>query len=190
MAKLTNLDVKGLSIEDIRELDTRSLSDRALKQALNRLSSAANKRLRRLQSDDIAQHAPSAQTKHFSAKGLDTRGKIKAEFDRARAFLDPSKKSHTVKGWKTITKKMEQRGVSRDNIVSPDFWSLFRSLYDKYVPSVYDSDTLLILVSSLVDNETPYSDIDEELQRVYEMDEAEQEEYFGDLEDEFGDYYD
>ena len=114
------IDVKGMTIEDIRSLNTRGLSLSELRAVTTRLVSAANKRVRRLQADEYGRYSQTAQAadfraatgrgKLFQTKGLDTRAKVKAEFDRARAFLDPSKTSHTVKGWKQIVKKMEKAG--------------------------------------------------------------------------------
>ena len=60
MARIQNLNVAGMTVEDIRQLDTRTLSDRALTQALNRLLLASNKRLRRLQADEYGKYSPTA----------------------------------------------------------------------------------------------------------------------------------
>ena len=64
MAKIEDLNVNGLSLEDIRLLNTRNLSNKALKQALNRLVSGANKRIRRLSKDPLGQYSPSAGVKN------------------------------------------------------------------------------------------------------------------------------
>lgn len=190
MARIQNLNVAGMSVEDIRQLDTRTLSDRALKQALNRLVSAANKRLRRLRADEYGRFSPAAQTRNFSAKDLKTRGEIKAEFERARSFLDPSKKSHTVKGWRKVVKKMKEKGVTDEEIKSPNFWALYRKFLKEYVPAVYDSETLLSLLSSAIARGlTEENDIRDYLDGVYEEMQEDKEETFGDFEDEFGDYY-
>ena len=188
MARIQNLNVAGMSVEDIRQLDTRTLSDRALKQALNRLVSASNKRLRRLSADEYGRNSPAVQrTRTFSAKDAKTRGEIKAEFERARAFLDPAKKSHTVRGWRKTVKKLEERGVKKEHLSSVDFWGLYRRFEREYVPSMYDSFTLLSLLSSLI-GEHDEDEINDILRGQYEQDE-EQEDVFGDFEDEFGDYY-
>lgn len=150
MARIKNLNVSGMSVEDIRQLDTRTLSDKALKQALNRLVSAGNKRLRRLSADEFGKNSPAVQrTKSFSARGLKTRGEIKAEYERVRSFLDPSKKSHTVRGWRQTVKQMEQRGIPKQLLSDPGFYSLYRDFEKKFVPNSYDSDTLFLLLSSM-----------------------------------------
>ena len=191
MARIQNLNVAGMSIEDIRQLDTRTLSDRALKQALNRLVSASNKRLRRLQADEYGKYSPTAQqTRKFSAKDAKTRGDIKAEFERARSFLDPAKKSHTVKGWRKIVKKMKEKGVTDEEMKDPDFWGLYRQFLKEYVPHIYDSNTLLMLLSSAIARGlTDEDEIRNYLDGLYEEREANEKDDFGDFEDEFGDYY-
>ena len=189
MARIKNLNVSGMSVEDIRQLDTRTLSDKALKQALNRLVSAGNKRLRRLGTDEFGKNSPVVQrTKSFSARGLKTRGEIKAEYERVRSFLDPSKKSHTVRGWRQTVKKIEQRGVPKERLVQPDFWSLYRRFERDYVPNMFDSFTLLSLLSSLFG--MPDDEIEEELRRAYERQEGyDESEFDEEFDDEFSDYY-
>lgn len=190
MARIKNLNVSGMSVEDIRQLDTRTLSDKALKQALNRLVSAGNKRLRRLSADEYGQYSPTAkQTKAFSAKGLKTRGEIKAEYERVRSFLDPSKKSHTVRGWRNIVKKMKRKGVTDEQVKSPDFWSLYRQFLKEYVPHIYDSETLLMLLSSAISSGIwDEDDIREFLNGTYERQESETDEDDA-FTDDFSEYF-
>ena len=192
MARIQNLNVAGMSIEDIRQLDTRTLSDRALKQALNRLVSASNKRLRRLSADEYGRNSPTVQrTRTFSAKGAKTRGEIKAEFERARAFLDPSKKSHTVRGWRKTVQKMEQRGIPKEFLKDPAFYALYRRFEKDFVPGTYDSDTLFTMIASLYtkyeDNEI-YEILKDTGTKAYETGEDE-EGPFTEYTDELSDYY-
>lgn len=197
------IDVKGMTIEDIRSLNTRGLSLSELRAVTTRLVSAANKRVRRLQADEYGRYSLTAQAaseraaagrgKLFQTKGLDTRAKVKAEFDRARAFLDPSKTSHTVKGWKQTVKKMEKAGVSKENLAKPEFWAMYRHFYSEYVPGQYTSDSLLAMISigRDVKNIDNYEDMKDWLDGTYEeREEGEQEDTIGDVEEEFGDYYD
>ena len=91
---MAGFDVKGMSIQDIRGVNTRSLSTGELRQALTRMVSAANKRLNRMMKDPVGRNAPDVsrmQGAKFSSKGLNTRAEVKAEFDRLRNFLDPTK---------------------------------------------------------------------------------------------------
>lgn len=191
------MDFKGMSIDDIRNLDTRKLSTKELKQATNRLVSASNKRVRRLLSDEYGQHSQTAQRamdrggQLFSTKGLDTRAKVKAEFDRARSFLDPAKTSHTVRGWRKTIKKMKEKGLSDEMIKSPDFWALFRKFKSEYVPAFFDSYTFLQVFARAVSKGLNTEEqIREFLNKAYEeMYGEDEEDYFSDAEDEFGDYF-
>lgn len=191
----TSLNVNGMSIEDIRQLNTRELSDAELKAAANRLNSAANKRVRRMMADEYGRNNPAFEKlevkdgKAFSTKGLKTRAQIKAEFDRVRSFLDPSKTSHTVKGWRKIVTKMKKKGVTEEQLTSHEFWAMFRYFYNQYVPNTYDSDTLLRMVQAGdargIDS---YDKMKEWLDGTYE-EWQEQEGYFEDLDGEFDDYF-
>lgn len=200
MARIHNLNVNGMSIEDIRTIDTRTLDDHALKQALSRLVSAANKRLRRLMNDPIGKYSPAVQNRinyatgavrMFSAKGLKTRGQIKAEFERVRSFLDPSKKSHTLKGWRKIVKKMMDKGLTEEEIKSPQFWALYRKFLAEFVPALFDSDQLreyftLALSKGLTEEE----EIRQFLYRAYQYEQSFAEEGTDEeFDDEFGEYY-
>lgn len=194
MAKM-NLNVNGMSIEDIHQLNTRNLSDAELKAAANRLNSAANKRVRRMMADEYGRNNPAFEKlevkdgKAFSTKGLKTRAQIKAEFDRVRSFLDPSKTSHTVKGWRKIVTKMKKKGVTEEQLTSHEFWAMFRYFYEMYVPNTYDSETLLRMVQAGdargIDN---YDDMKAWLNGEYE-ERQQQENYFGDVDNAFNNYY-
>ncbi len=189
MAKIDDLNVNGLSLEDIRLLNTRNLSNKALKQALNRLASGANKRIRRMMRDPIGQSSPSSYTRPFSSKGLNTRAEIKAEFERARAFLDPAKKTHTLKGWKKLTKQMVKRfGVSLDVLRDPSFWRLYRTFERSSFGPQYDSETLIpIIANAYADGANTVEDVEEWLNDIYVN--AEQEDTDEDFEDVFGEFY-
>ena len=151
------INVKGMTIEEIRALNTRSLSLSDLRAVTTRLVSAANKRVRRLEADKFGQASPTATAarkaasegrKLFETKGLDTRAKVKAEFDRVRAFLDPSKKTHTVKGWRnTVKETAEKTGVSLDVLTDPEFWKMYRRLENDQAAGGYSSDTLIPIMA-------------------------------------------
>ena len=189
MAKINDLDVTGLSLEDIRLMNTRNLSTRALKQALNRLVSGANKRITRLSKDPLGQYSQGAGVRKFSSRGLKTRNEIKAEFDRARAFLDPSKKSHKLKGWRHISKKMMNKGVTKEQLSSGDFWSMFRRFHSEFVPAIYDSESLLTLISGLHQQGKSEDQIHDYLLNRYEEDYEESDD-LDEFEDVFGEFYD
>ena len=147
--KIETLDVRGMSIEDIRTLNKNTLSTKALRQAYNRLASAGNKRLRRMLQDPVGRLAPRVEDiKPFSSKGVSDE-KLSTEFDRVRNFLDPSKRSHTLAGWKKIVKETQRRlNVSRETITDPEFWKLYRNFQDTETGSQYDSTNLIPMVAN------------------------------------------
>ena len=89
------MDIKGLSIQDIIDMDWKDISrlnTQELKQLSMRLNSAANKRLRRLEQSGQSKWSPAyAHIKKsggdFSVKGKDTKKELKAEIQRASDFI-------------------------------------------------------------------------------------------------------
>jgi len=89
------MDVKGLKIQDIIDMDWRDinkLSEKELRELSMRLNSAANKRLRRLEKSGMSEWSPAYQHikrsgGDFSVKGKDTKVSIKNEIQRASDFL-------------------------------------------------------------------------------------------------------
>lgn len=158
--KKQTINPRGMSIEDIMRIDTRTIKNEADLRALaTRLASAANKRVRRLAADPVGRFSPPVQAaakrkdgKLFSTRGLKTRKEIKTEFDRIRAFLDPSKTSHTVKGWReTVDRMTKKHGVSKETVESPEFWRHFREFHDEMVPGKYTSDSLTAAIETAMD---------------------------------------
>ena len=169
MAKIKNLDVAGMTIEQIRGLNTKNLSDKALRQAATRLVSAANKRLARLEQTEgwdvsiwSSTHEPGYR---FSIKGATDRNKLFAEFERVRTFLSPGMKSHTVRGWKNEVKKMKAvtggLNVWRDRY----FWILFRHFREE--PTGFESHTLRDIM--MVEYSNGYRDEDSMKERLAEL---------------------
>lgn len=107
------MDVKGLSIQDIIDMDWRDinrLSEGELKQLSMRLNSAANKRLRRLEQSGQSKWSPAyAHIKKsggdFTVKGKDTKTAIKNEIQRATDFLNA--KTSTAAGSKEYKENVE-----------------------------------------------------------------------------------
>ena len=107
------MDIKGLSIQDIVDMDWKDISrlnTQELKQLSMRLNSAANKRLRRLEQSGQAKWSPAyAHIKKsggdFSVKGKDTKKDLKAEIQRASDFIRA--KTSTAEGSKEYKKNVE-----------------------------------------------------------------------------------
>ena len=126
LSKENNMNVKGLSIKDIMSIDLdtfNKLSESDLRAITSRLVSASNKRIRRLQEQDI--DSPALQTlgartgfSTITPKGLEGKQRVnylRQEFAQARHFL--SLKTSTLSGAKNMVKKMsstisEKYGVS------------------------------------------------------------------------------
>lgn len=188
--------VKGKSIEELRTLDTQKLSEAELRAATQRLADAANKRVRRLMEDEVGQYSNYAQEARakggnlFTTKGKTSRAQVKAEFDRLRNFLNPSKQKTSVRGFRKFVKQMEKKGASRELLLDPDFWSTYRRVASQFVPAVFTSDDLIVTVSELYGEGLRGREIDERIIKIYEGREEDEEDYFSDVEDEdWGDFF-
>ena len=174
--KIETLDVRGMSIEDIRTLNKNTLSTKALRQAYNRLASAGNKRLRRMLQDQVGKLAPRVEDiKPFSSKGVSDEN-LSTEFDRVRNFLDPSKRSHTLTGWKQIVKETQKRlNVSRETVTDSEFWKLYRGFEDTETGKQYDSNNLIPMVANAYEiGLRDYKDIKEFIKYEYERQQTEE----------------
>lgn len=107
------MDIKGLSIQDIQDMDWKQISRLTmseLKQLSSRLNSAANKRLRRLEASGQSEWSPAythikKSGGDFSVKGKETKSEIKAEIMRASDFL--SAQTSTAAGTKKYRRNVE-----------------------------------------------------------------------------------
>ena len=162
-----------------------------MREATQRLADAANKRVRRLVGDELGRLSPTAQralveetgeTRNlFSTKGLTTRKQLKVEFDRLRNFLDPAKKTHTIKGWKTFVKTAEKKfGIPRETFTNEDFWATYRKFADEYVPEKYSSDDLLQAMTIFWSDTRDEDELRKRLRDLYEhWEERQAEDWFG-----------
>lgn len=115
------MDVKGLSIQDIIDMDWRDinkLNERELRGLSMRLNSAANKRLRRLEKSGMDEWSPAyshikKSGGDFSVKGKDTKVAIKNEIQRASDFL--RSKTSTDKGTKEYRENVSDIFRSKAN---------------------------------------------------------------------------
>lgn len=103
------MKVAGLSIQDIMDIDIKDfnrLNERDLRDLTKRLSSAANKRIKRMETggdlspayDRIMESGGKISVKDKSFNQL------RQEFGRARDFLQS--KTSSIKGWKSTKKKV------------------------------------------------------------------------------------
>ena len=146
--KPKTIDVKGLSVDEIIDMDVNTLGEKDLRAVATRLVSAANKRIRRLQKSEYGTLSPAYERiKHqgrlFSVKGKDISG-LRSEMAQMRSFV--RLKTSTVKGWNKTRKYVESR---MGGTMSPDrtqrFWSIYHRLEEENggaVGAIYDSQKI------------------------------------------------
>lgn len=160
------MDVKGLKIQDIIDMDWRDinrLSEKELRELSMRLNSAANKRLRRLEKSGMDEWSPAYQHikrsgGDFSVKGKDTKVAIKNEIQRASDFL--RSQTSTDKGSKEY----------RENVSD-----IFRSKGNKKKKEETASETETPQTPDVV---TPDADLDDEDLEIEDMSEMQRKKLF------------
>ena len=128
------MDVKGLKIKDIMNMDWETLnkmSTKDIKAVTSRLVSASNKRIRSLEKSPRGRYSYAYKTiedrgRNFSVRNKNV-GQVKQEFKLAKRFLEM--KSSTVRGWKGVRETMEQR-VSDYTYGESQTWS--ERTWEKY----------------------------------------------------------
>lgn len=132
MAKKGSINVSGLSINDIMNMDLNTfnkLGESDLRRITSRLVSAGNKRIRRLETKGIitpAYRGLGSNTRLSTKlpKGVDKTQRVNAlrqEFSRARSFL--SAKTSTIGGYKQFTEQVktdlaDSLGVKKSSLKS------------------------------------------------------------------------
>ena len=135
------MNIKGLKITDIMDLSwekLNSLSESEFRQLTNRLTSASNKRLRRLEKTTRGKSSFAYQFASERGRKFSTRGKslnqLRTEFKASKQFL--SMKTSTVKGWKKYRKSMEERtgyATSGESLNwSENTWSKYWKVYRRF----------------------------------------------------------
>lgn len=138
----TTLNVKGLSIDDIMNKDWNDLAKlnlTDLKALTQRLVSASNKRLKRLESSNVGDYSTALQRRKKSVGRFSTKGKnineLRSEFRKAKNFLQS--KTSTIVGTRktinTISKKITGSGLGevkgfKSERTYKRFWNLYHQL--------------------------------------------------------------
>lgn len=136
------LNVKGLSIDDIMNKDWNDLAKlnlADLKALTQRLVSASNKRLKRLESSNVGDYSGALQGRKKSGGKFSTKGKnineLRSEFRKAKSFL--KSKTSTITGTRkvinTMSKKITGSGLDkiggfRSERTYKRFWNLYHQL--------------------------------------------------------------
>ena len=146
--KPKTIEVTGLTVEDILDLDVNTLGEKDLRAVATRLVSASNKRIRRLAKASGGKFSPAyarieKMGRMFSVKGKDISG-LRAEMAQMRSFM--KLKTSTVKGWKKVQKYVSEKfgGKISDTQMST-FWRVYRKLEESMggvIGSVFDSDKI------------------------------------------------
>lgn len=120
-----------MTINDIMRLKPGQIAamDRGeLAKITSQLASAANKRLRRLESANLANTPAYSYTRRsggdFSVKGKDVAA-LQLEFQRARGFLSPERRTSTVRGARKVQKEVQTATESFMTDIGSDYgeWS-------------------------------------------------------------------
>lgn len=166
----------GKSIQDIISMDMNdvvSLNESDLRSLVNRLVSASNKRLRRLEKSSDGRYSPAFRQK-FSSRGK-SRNLLLREFSDSKRFL--ISKTSTVRGWNKYRDATEERlGGRLPKNQRKKFWRVYRKFQEshqggmgaidkgsermqKYIREMYidnhvlDEDTLLDMAEKKLDEE-------------------------------------
>lgn len=131
------MDVKGLSIKDILNMDfadIQKLTRKELAKVTSRLVSASNKRIRRLEKSNLGE-APSLRSlktrtgeNRLSVKGK-SQGQLQRTFTEAKHFLNL--KTSTISGYKSVIKNIKKTISDRTgkNITELDVSKLYSTLH-------------------------------------------------------------
>lgn len=175
-------DLIDLDINDVMRMNRKELS-----KVVSQLSSAANKRLKRLGASEIGQLSPAYKgveesgREKFSVKKKTT-NQLRNEYKAVRRFL--TRKSSTFKGWNEIREATFERigGNFDDDIdLEKEYWKIYRELEKGGdLPNQYGSTESQVALRRVM-TDHPGGDAKDykevlktELDRIYENREAEE----------------
>lgn len=198
------MNVKGLKISDIISMDweqLNKLSATDLKSLTNRLVSASNKRIRRLEKTERGKSSFAYQSVEERGRKFSTRGKnvnqLKQEFKLAKQFL--GYKTSTVKGWKEYRTKVEQRtgyategeSVNWSERTWSKYWKVYRRFEETHGGTYKkgDSDRIQQMLTEIMKSSDKRKSadsfqkmIEDEYQDMYESEEYDDIDDYFDLE--------
>ena len=171
-------EIVALSNREIRSMIRNDPS--GARRMIQQLADAGNKRIARMLGDAKGRYSPMAQKAmdkegpFFSVKGVKDKDTLYNKFQETKRFLDPSKPSHTLKGWKGIVARTEEKLGFQ---TSKKFWDLYRS-YEKshkgQFPAGMDSTTVQRALGKIrkgrskLGKKELYKLVDQELVKQYE----------------------
>lgn len=169
--------VSGLTIEDILSKDINKLSMSELRAMNTRLVSAANKRIKRIESQNEtspALRAVKKSKKNFSSKGLKTLNEHRKLQAELRTFLQAE--TSTLTGIKKVKKataqSLKEQGVKNvnENAIN-EMWEIFNKIAE--IDSSVDTPVMkYAVVDSIMDEMTAGKTSDDIINSLYDrMDE-------------------
>lgn len=145
------IDVKGLSVNQILDMDVNKLDEKDLRKVATRLMSASNKRIKRLREMSGGKLSPAMQQMEtrtpsgkFSVKGKNL-NQLRHEISSMKGFLKG--KTSSVTGWKR-TKRLKKEQLEANlgyEITEKDeakFWKTYHRLEESKgsaLGTIYDS---------------------------------------------------
>jgi hypothetical protein len=174
--KPKTIEVAGLTVENILNLDVNTLGEKDLRAVATRLVSASNKRVRRLAKTPGGKLSPAyarieKRGRMFSVKGKDISG-LRAEMAQMRSFM--RLKTSTVTGWKKVKRYMflskfgARISEAQINEFINKFWTVYRNLEESMggvIGSVFDSNKIQSMLYDEMFSEEPEDDIIEKMIR-------------------------
>ena len=157
MAKFDKINLTGMTIQDVLDIDPNdlfSLNKRELTKVASKLVSASNKRLVRLKKARLGNYAPAyiqatEKRRKFSVKGK-TANQIRHEITDMRKFLKA--KTSTVKGWNKLQKEVSEKiGGNIPKNKLRKFWRIYRKFAESHAGLVAKdtSDRILQLIREI-----------------------------------------
>lgn len=125
--------IKGVTTSDILKMDMYNKNASTLRQYLNRIVSAANKRIRRLQKN--APNSPALasynrENQPFTSRGLNY-NEMQSMFKRVKNFLNA--KTSTISGYKKHRAEIKAEiGDFKDENQEKEFWEIYNNWIDKH----------------------------------------------------------
>lgn len=130
---MTIQDIIDKSITDIQRM-----TEKEIRSIANQLTSASNKRLRRLQRSETGTSSPAYVKERFSTKGK-TRNQLIQMIKKEKDFL--TSKTSTVRGWNRYRDELEKRlgGKIRKN-QRKKFWRVYRKFQESHAGGLLATD--------------------------------------------------
>lgn len=143
--KPLTINVSGKSVDEFVNLsyeEINKMGERDLRAIASRLVSASNKRIRRLEKNNLADIAPSMHDiqNQFTLKGAKTRENVMHQILRMQQFM--KRKTSTIKGFNEVKQKTYARIMGYEgktpkkinpfstNAQEKDFWKKYRTIME------------------------------------------------------------